>query len=115
MSFTLIIIKQSAYQGRRSHETLEAIMSLGLFDVEHRVVFFEAGLSWVLAHQNPKGHKSLEKQLSAMPLYGCDQLYYCQEHAQQLMPNQLLNENISPVALSELSVWFHQANHVEVF
>lgn len=90
-------------------------MSLALFDIDHRVVFFEQGLGWLLAGQSPAGQKSLEKQLSALPLYGSDALYYCQEHAQSITAERALNELVSPVHLATLSDWMRQASHVEVF
>ncbi|WP_320824973.1 DsrE family protein [Reinekea sp.] len=115
MSFNLIIIKQSPYQGRQSHEILEAIMSLALFDIDHRVVFFEQGISWLFAQQAPADQKSLEKQLSALPLYGSEQLYYCQEHHLDLFPDQQPLPSVQPVSAEELALWCRQAQHVEVF
>jgi|TARA_B110000503_G_C6869674_1_gene298116 sulfur relay (sulfurtransferase) DsrF/TusC family protein len=115
MSFNLIIIKQSPYQGRQSHEILEAIMSLALFDIDHRVVFFEQGISWLFAQQAPTEQKSLEKQLSALPLYGSEALFYCQEHQTLLFPDQQLQQSVQPVSLQDLALWCRQADHVEIF
>lgn len=115
MSFHLIIIKSSPYAGRQSHEILEAVMSLALFEVEHRVVFFEQGVSWLLPGQRPEQQKSLEKQLSALPIYGSEDLFYCQEHAQSLFNDAQLNDNAAPLTCETLSQWVRQANHVEVF
>ncbi|MDX1473273.1 MAG: DsrE family protein, partial [Reinekea sp.] len=92
MSFHLIIVKQAPYQGRSSHEIVEAIMSLALFDVEHRIVFFESGLTWLLKNQGPAMQKSLEKQLNALPIYGCDDIYYCADHQAQIVGNAELND-----------------------
>jgi sulfur relay protein TusC/DsrF len=115
MSFNLIIIKQSPYQGRQSHEILEAIMSLALFDIDHRVVFFEQGISWLFVQQTPTDQKSVEKQLSALPLYGSEQLYYCKEHHLGLFPEQQLQASVQPISADELALWCRQAQHVEVF
>lgn len=115
MSFQLIIIKSAPYAGRQSHEIVEAVMSLGLFDVEHRVVFFEQGIRWLLPGQQPEGHKSLEKQLSALPMYGSEALFYCHEHAQALIGGRAISELVSPLESTQLAGWMHQANHVEVF
>lgn len=115
MPFHLIIIKSSPYAGRQSHEILEAVMSLALFDVEHRVVFFEQGIRWLFTQQAPDQQKSLEKQLAALPMYGSEELYYCTEHAHSLFPAQTLNHDVSELNSEQLSEWIRQASHVEVF
>jgi len=115
MSFNLILVKQSAYQGRTSHEILEAIMSLGLFDIEHKVVFFENGIDWLLTDQKPQNQKSLEKQIAALPMYGSENLHFCQEHQQKIFPDQTINSEVEPVPLRQVAAWFNQAKHTEVF
>ena len=115
MSFQLIIVTKPPYSGRTSHEIVEAIMSLALFDVEHKIVFFEAGLSWLVSDQKPDQQKSLEKQLNALPIYGCDDIYYCEEHRNAIVADRQLNSIADPVTEAELAIWFQQAKHVEVF
>lgn len=114
MAFNLIIIKQAPYSGRTAHETLEAIMSLALFEVPHKVVFFGPALSWLLSNQNPSQQKSLEKQINALPMYGSEDIYYVTEHL-NLFAGATLNNNAEPVAEAELAQWFKQAAQVEVF
>lgn len=112
MSFNLIIVKEAPYQGRQSHEILEAVMSLALFDIEHRVVFFEAGLTWLLENQQPENQKSLSKQISALPMYGSENIYYCLEHKTSKMR---LNETAEAIELKTLASWVLEADKVEVF
>lgn len=114
MPFNLVIITQSPYQGRRGHETLEAIMSLALFDIDHKVVFFADGLYWLTQNQKVDGQKSLEKQLSALPIYGSEELYFVTEHKQKLLPESKLNSSVSDINLEILAEWFKQAKHVEL-
>ncbi|WP_243645771.1 hypothetical protein [Reinekea marinisedimentorum] len=90
-------------------------MSLGLFEIEHRVVFFESGISWLLTGQQPEQEKSIEKQLNALPMYGTENLYFVEEHAGQLFPGQQLNENTAAVTEDTLVSWMHGADHIEVF
>lgn len=114
MSFNLIIVKSSPYSGRESHEILEAIMSLGLFEVEHRVVFFDSGIAWLATEQNPSHQKSLIKHISALPLYGSDALYFVKEHL-TTMDDAEISDVANPVSLDHLAKWTRAANHVEVF
>ncbi len=115
MSFHLVLVTKPPYSGRTSHEIIEAIMSLALFDVAHKIVFFDAGLSWLTVNQCPEQQKSLEKQLNALPIYGCDDIYYCSEHRATLLESTELNSIAEPVLEAELAQWFQQAKQVEVF
>ena len=115
MSFNLILLTQPAYQSRTSHETLEAIMSLALFDIDHKVVFFEQGLTWLTLNQQSNQAKSIEKQINALPMYDSDELYYVAEHLNPVMGASTVNELVSPISIETLSTWFKQASHVEVF
>lgn len=115
MSFNLFIVKSPSYIGRSQLETLEALMSIGLFDIDHRVVFFEAGISWLLENQQPTDEKSVEKQLNALPMYGTENLFFVQQHAESLFPGQQLNENVAAVSEETLISWMHKAEKTEVF
>jgi sulfur relay (sulfurtransferase) DsrF/TusC family protein len=115
MSFNLIIIKQPPYSGRTSHEILEAIMSLALFDIEHRIVFFETGLTWLTANQKSDHFKSLEKQLKALPMYGSEDIFFVKDHYEVFEQAPLLTDTAKSLELVELQQWFQDAQHVEVF
>lgn len=115
MSFNLILVTQPAYRSRSSHETLEAIMSLALFDIEHKVVFFEQGLTWLTANQLSSQTKSIEKQINALPMYDSDELYYVVDHLKSVLGENQVNSLVEPVDLATLSTWFKQAKHVEIF
>lgn len=115
MSDTLILVKSPPYQGRSSHETLEAIMALALFDIEHRVAFIAAGAAWLLANHQPGQTQSLAKQLQALSLYGADQLYVCQDHLQRFKRQPTLLTIAEPVTERTIAAWIKQAKQVEVF
>lgn len=115
MSFSLFIVKRPSYLGRSHLEITEALMSLALFDIEHKIVFFEQGISWLLKKQNPAEDKSLEKQLNALPLYGSEEIYFVEEHAKELLPGQALNEIAEAVTQDQLTDWIREAEHTEVF
>ena len=112
MSFQLIIVKQAPYLGRLSQEITEAIMSLALFDIDHKVVFFEDGLAWLRQNQAPIAQKSVEKQLKALPMYGSEEIYYCSEHKAE---QATLGDIAEPVSQAQLAQWFQDAKHIEVF
>jgi sulfur relay (sulfurtransferase) DsrF/TusC family protein len=112
---TLVLITRPPYQGRRSEEVLEAIMSLALFDREHAVVFFDQGLGWLVEGQEPLDRKNLGKQLNALPMYGSEALFYCSEHKDRIMGTQTINDEVLPCTLEQLASWLRQARYVEVF
>jgi sulfur relay (sulfurtransferase) DsrF/TusC family protein len=115
MSFNLILIKQPPYSGRTSHEILEAIMSLALFEVPHKIVFFGPALTWLVTEQFSNGQKSLEKQLKALPMYGSEEIHFVQEHKNIYLPEQIHANIAEPISQETLSQWFRDAKQVEVF
>ncbi|MHA7878241.1 MAG: DsrE family protein [Saccharospirillum sp.] len=112
---TLILVTQPPYQSRRSEEILEAIMSLALFDRDHAVIFWDQGLEWLVPGQPPSEGKNLTKQLSALPLYGSEALFYCQEHRAPALAEQPLNEAVVPLSLTSIADALRLARYVEVF
>ncbi|MEX2321877.1 MAG: DsrE family protein [Saccharospirillum sp.] len=112
---TLVLITRPPYQGRRSEEILEAVMSLALFDRDHAVVFFEQGLGWLADGQAPSDSKNLSKQVSALPLYGSDTLYYCASHQNRVLGQAVSRDDIQACSLNQLAHWMRQARYIEVF
>jgi sulfur relay (sulfurtransferase) DsrF/TusC family protein len=115
MNFSLILIKQPPYSGRTSHEILEAIMSLALFELPHKIVFFGPALTWLVTEQDSGTLKSLEKQLKALPIYGSEDIFYIQEHKKNYLPEHKLVSIAEPISQETLSQWFKDAKQVEVF
>ena len=112
---TLVLVTAAPYQQRRSEEILEAVMSLALFDRDHAVVFWDQGLAWLQPDQRPETGKSLSRQLEALPLYGSEALYYCAEHREAVLGEQPVNEDVTALALDDLTWLLRQARFVEVF
>lgn len=112
---TLVLVTQPPYQARRSEEILEAIMSLALFDRSHCVVFWDQGLGWLIPDQGPIQGKSLSKQLGALPLYGSEALYFCEEHRLDLLGDQPLTDVVAPLGLTDIAALLRKARYVEVF
>ncbi len=112
---TVVLVTQPTYQQRRSEEILEAIMSLALFDRSHCVVFWDQGLSWLIPHQSPILGKSLSKQLSALPLYGSEALFYCESHRLPVLGDQAIAEEAESMSLEGIARLLRDARHVEVF
>lgn len=112
---TLVLVTQPPYQGRRSEEILEAVMSLALFDRDHAVVFFDQGLGWLAEGQAPVDSKSLNKQLSALPMYGSEALFYCASHQHRVLGQTIARDDIQACSLAQLAHWLRLARYVEVF
>ncbi|WP_051207275.1 DsrE family protein [Saccharospirillum impatiens] len=112
---TLVLITRPPYQGRRSEEVLEAVMSLALFDRDHAVVFFDQGLGWLAEGQAPGDSKSLSKQLSALPMYGSEALFYCAGHQHRVLGQTVSRDDVQACSLAQLAHWLRQARYVEVF
>lgn len=90
-------------------------MSLALFEVSHRVVFFGDGLLWLTQPQTATHQKSLIKQLQALPLYGSEDIFYCGEHATDLTKTSSLNDVAQPTSVAQLAQWLRESAKVEVF
>lgn len=112
---TLVLITRPPYQGRQSEEILEAVMSLALFDRDHAVVFFDQGLGWLAEGQAPSESKSLNKQLSALPMYGSEALFYCANHQHRVLGQDIHRDDIQACSLAQLAYWLRHARYVEVF
>ena len=112
---TLVLITRPPYQGRQSEEVLEAVMSLALFDRDHAVVFFDQGLGWLADNQAPVDSKNLNKQLSALPLYGSEALFYCAAHQHRVLGQEVHRNDIQACSLGQLAYWLRHARYVEVF
>jgi len=112
---TLILVTAAPYQQRRSEEILEAIMSLALFDRDHAVVFWDQGLAWLTTDQQPTSGKSLSRQLEALPLYGSDTLFFCQEHRALVLGDQRITDQVEPLSLADIATLMRQSRYVEVF
>lgn len=59
-------------------EALEYALAMAAFDLDVRLLFSGAGLAWLMAGQSPRKRdgKSPSKLLSALPMYGIDELGY---------------------------------------
>ncbi|MFG1496515.1 DsrE family protein [Saccharospirillum sp. HFRX-1] len=112
---TLILVTVPPYQQRRSEEILEAIMSLALFDRDHAVIFWDQGLAWLTPEQQPSKGKSLSRQLEALPLYGSDALFFCQQHRAAVLGDQPIADTIEPISLTDIAMLMRQSRYVEVF
>lgn len=112
---TVVLISCAPYQGRSSEEVLEAIMSLALFDRDHAVVFWDQGLEWLVDGQAPQSGKNLAKQLSALPLYGSEAMFYCKDHWEESWQTQPRSAVAEPLSLTAIARVLRRARYVEVF
>ena len=112
---TLVLVTAPPYQQRRSEEILEAIMSLALFDRDHAVIFWDQGLAWLTPEQRPGVGKSLSRQLEALPLYGSEALFFCQQHRAAILGDQPIADTVEPISLTDIALLMRQSRYVEVF
>ncbi|MCK7548497.1 DsrE family protein [Marinobacter koreensis] len=73
---TLIIIDSAPYGDWSGREGLDMAFSLAAFDQSVTLLFIGAGVNWLRKGQSPEGisQKSVEKNLSAAPIFGVEAL-----------------------------------------
>ncbi len=74
---TLIVIDQPPYGSWAGREALDMAFSLAAFDQPVALLFTGAGVNWLRASHATAGikQKSVEKNLSAAPVFGVEALY----------------------------------------
>lgn len=74
---TLMIIDQAPYGTWAGREALDMAFSLAAFDQPVALLFTGAGVNWLRQSQLTEGieQKSLEKNLSAAPVFGVELIY----------------------------------------
>lgn len=74
---TLIVIDHAPYGSWAGREALDMAFSLAAFDQSVSLLFTGAGVNWLRKSQNASGieQKSVEKNLSAAPIFGVETLY----------------------------------------
>lgn len=73
---TLIVVDQAPYGSWAGREALDMVFSLAAFDQPAALLFTGAGVNWLRKSQAPEGigQKSVEKNLSAAPLFGVEEI-----------------------------------------
>lgn len=74
-------------------ESLDAILAMGVFDLDVDIYFTGQGIQQVLLSQPalPNG-KNLAKQWASAPIYGLDNLWVCQSSHTQYNGGELIAE-----------------------
>ncbi|GGE73040.1 hypothetical protein GCM10011533_26790 [Streptosporangium jomthongense] len=74
---TLMVIDQPPYGTWAGREALDMAFSLAAFDQSVTLLFTGSGVNWLRMSQQPGGveQKSLEKNLSAAPVFGVEAIY----------------------------------------
>lgn len=73
---TLIVIDQAPYGSWTGREALDMVFSLAAFDQPASLLFTGAGVNWLRKSQDASGigQKTVEKNLSAAPVFGVEQI-----------------------------------------
>lgn len=74
---TLIVIDQPPYGAWAGREALDMAFSLAAFDQSVSLLFMGTGVNWLRKAQGPQEieQKSVEKNLSAAPIFGVEAIY----------------------------------------
>ncbi len=92
---TLIVIDQPPYGSWAGREALDMVFSLAAFDQPAALLFTGAGVNWLRQQQAPDaiGQKSVEKNLSAAPVFGVEEIFADQASCQRfdLGPDNLVS------------------------
>ncbi len=86
---TLIVIDQAPYGSWAGREALDMVFSLAAFDQPAALLFMGNGVNWLRTAQNAKGigQKTVEKNLSAAPLFGVEKIFAEHEACKRFMPD----------------------------
>jgi tRNA 2-thiouridine synthesizing protein C len=73
----LIVCRRPPYGESFARAALDTAMAAAAFDQKVMILFFGDGVTQLLKHQDSSAiaQKSLEKQLSALPLYDVNEIY----------------------------------------
>lgn len=91
----LIISRQAPWCGPLARETLDLALAGGAFDLPVAMLFMDEGVLQLLDQQQPKliQIKDLQANIKALPMFGVEQLFACQEsltlrgvNAEHLLP-----------------------------
>ncbi|MCK0164095.1 DsrE family protein [Marinobacter sp. S6332] len=76
---TLMVIDQPPYGIWAGREALDMAFSLAAFDQPVSILFTGAGVNWLRTYQDTReiNQKSVEKNLSAAPIFGVEAMYAC--------------------------------------
>ena len=73
---TLFLMRQPPYQGRTAREGLDALLTWATFELKPTLLFLDAGVLQLLPYtDDPASQKQIAKMLSALPIYGVEQIY----------------------------------------
>jgi tRNA 2-thiouridine synthesizing protein C len=73
---TLFVMRQPPYQGRIAREGLDALLTFATFELKPALLFLDAGVLQLLPYiDDPTLQKQIAKMLSALPIYGVEQIY----------------------------------------
>tara|TARA_R110002111_G_C6003151_1_gene373385 strand:+ start:1009 stop:1365 length:357 start_codon:yes stop_codon:yes gene_type:complete len=109
---TLIVIDQPPYGTWAGREALDMAFSLAAFDQSVSLLFTGAGVNWLrkLQQTSEIEQKSVEKNLSAAPIFGVEALYADADACTRY--GLRLEDMVAGVAMSESnSELLHQYTH----
>lgn len=76
---TLILQRSAPYGSLYANESLDLGLGFAVMDCDVAMAFIDDGVYQLVKQQAPTQQKNLAKNLSALPLYGIEQLYCEQE------------------------------------
>ncbi len=95
---TLFCMRQPPYQDRTAREGIDVLLTWAAFEMHPALIFLDAGVLQLLPKtDDPTAQKQIAKLLTALPIYGVDQVYI---ERQSLVAYNLQQQQLSlPVIL----------------
>lgn len=96
-------------------EAMEYALAMSAFDLPVRILFSGKGNYWLLPGQKPRreGCKNPEKLLSALPVYGIEEVAYLPENERILSSSQY--GKATPISHEQATDWIRSSHHTVTF
>ena len=117
MKKILVIHTQSALNTLAGKEALDFSLIFGSYEQDVSVLFYQQGVTQVLAHQDPElvGQKDYLSTIKALDIYDIEQVFACQQSLQQLSLDQHeLLPGVTGIGIEQMTLLKQQADHIYV-
>ena len=115
----LVISRHAPYGSSVAREALDAVLATAVYDQDLSLLFMDDGVFQLVKHQdaNEIGQKSLSANLSALPLYGVENIYVHWESldARGLNLADLVLDDIKLLNNQDISSLLQKQDHILSF
>lgn len=115
----LIISRQPPYGSSLPREALDVALAAAVYDQDISLLFMDDGVFQLVAEQSPEHlqQKNLAAVLSALPLYGIEQIFVHRESLEQrsLTPDDVSLEGVTLLSTADIKALIDQQDHLLSF